>query len=124
MPRSDDDYMREILRMEKPLRAILPRFAPQPADLEDLLQETYSHLFSLPLERRAAVRNVQAFVITTARNVARDWIRHQQLMRIAGGIAQLPERAREVFTLRRVYGLSQKEIAAKLEISEGAVEQL
>src|SRR4029453_2668573 len=82
MPRSDDDYMREILRMEKPLRAILPRFAPQPADLEDLLQETYSHLFSLPLERRAAVRNVQAFVITTARNVARDWIRHRQVVAI------------------------------------------
>jgi RNA polymerase sigma factor (sigma-70 family) len=49
---------------------------------------------------------------------------HQQLVRLAGSVAQLPERCREVFTLRHVYGLSQKEIAQRLKTSEGAVEQL
>jgi RNA polymerase sigma factor (sigma-70 family) len=49
---------------------------------------------------------------------------HQQLLLLARGMAQLPERSREALTLRRVYGLTQKEIATRLEISEGAVEQL
>jgi RNA polymerase sigma factor (sigma-70 family) len=153
--RTEDEYVCEILRLEKPLRAYLHRFAPQPADLDDLLQETYSHLFGVPAERRLEVRNVQAFALTSARNVAMDWIRrrrvvpidlvedlsalpiaddragleeivhtHQQLVRVAEGIGKLPERCREVFTLRRVYGLSQKEIAIRLGISEGALEQL
>jgi RNA polymerase sigma factor (sigma-70 family) len=38
-------------------------------------------------------------------------------------VARLPARCRQVFTLRKVYGLSQKEIAASLSISENTVEQ-
>ncbi len=38
-------------------------------------------------------------------------------------IRTLPERCRQVFTLRTAYGLSQKEIAAKLGISENTVEK-
>ncbi len=34
----------------------------------------------------------------------------------------LPERCRQVMTLRKIYGLSQKEIAAKLDITEHTVE--
>lgn len=37
-------------------------------------------------------------------------------------IQRLPERCRQVFTLRKIYGLSQKEIAARLGISEHTVE--
>lgn len=37
-------------------------------------------------------------------------------------IQALPERCRQVMTLRRVYGLSQKEVAARLGISEHTVE--
>ena len=37
-------------------------------------------------------------------------------------IQSLPERCRRVFTLRKIYGLSQKEIAARLGISENTVE--
>lgn len=154
MARTQDDYVSEILRLEALLRAILHRFAPQPVDLEDLLQETYSRLFSLAPERRREVKSVQAFAIATARNIAVDWLRHhrvvniesleeavdldltadtegleeivhthQQLVRIGAGIAQLSEKCREVFILRQVYGLTQSEIAARLHISEGAVEQ-
>jgi RNA polymerase sigma factor (sigma-70 family) len=154
MFRTAETFVSEILGLDKVLRAYLHRFAPQPADLEDLLQETYSHLFELTLERRVQIRNVQAFAITSARNIAVSSMRHrnvvpidpledvdslpiaedapqleeivhshQQIARIAAGLATLPERCRVIFTLRRVYGFSQKEIARRLQISEGVVEQ-
>lgn len=153
LSRTQDDYIGEVLRLEKVLRAYLHRFAPQSVDRDDLLQETYARLFHVPPEQRAGIRNVQAFALTTARNIATDWMRrrrvvsfdsiddlaafeahdpagleeivhtHQQLVRIARCIADLPERCRDVFTLRRVYGWSQKEIARRLNLTEGTVEQ-
>ena len=36
-------------------------------------------------------------------------------------IQSLPDRCRQVFTLRKVYGLSQKEVARELGISEKTV---
>jgi RNA polymerase sigma-70 factor (ECF subfamily) len=46
---------------------------------------------------------------------------HQELALLAAAVARLPARCRQVFTLRKVYGLSQKEIAAELGISENTV---
>ena len=37
-------------------------------------------------------------------------------------IQLLPDRCRQIFTLRKIYGLSQKEISARLGISEHTVE--
>jgi len=48
---------------------------------------------------------------------------HQELALLSAAVAQLPARCRQVFTLRKVYGMSQKEIAAQLKISENTVEQ-
>jgi RNA polymerase sigma-70 factor (ECF subfamily) len=48
---------------------------------------------------------------------------HQELALLSAAVAQLPARCRQVFTLRKVYGMSQKEIAAQLNISENTVEQ-
>ncbi|MGC8520352.1 MAG: RNA polymerase sigma factor [Steroidobacteraceae bacterium] len=49
---------------------------------------------------------------------------HQELALLAECVAELPERCRQALTLRRVYGLSQREIAERLRIKEGTVEQL
>ncbi len=48
---------------------------------------------------------------------------HQELMMLVKAVQQLPERCRQVFTLRKVYGYSQKEIAARMNITENTVEQ-
>lgn len=48
--------------------------------------------------------------------------RHQELELLRESIQSLPERCRQVFTLRRIHGLSQKETAARLGISEKTVE--
>jgi len=48
---------------------------------------------------------------------------HQELALLSRAVERLPTRCRQVFTLRKVYGLSQKEIAAELKISENTVEQ-
>ncbi|MFT4045878.1 MAG: RNA polymerase sigma factor [Solimonas sp.] len=47
----------------------------------------------------------------------------QELRRIGRLLAQLPPKCREVFMLRRIDGLSQREIATKVGISENTVEK-
>ena len=47
----------------------------------------------------------------------------QELALLAETIAGLPERCREVLTLRKLYGLSQRAIAERLSISESTVEK-
>lgn len=48
----------------------------------------------------------------------------QELAILAECVAELPERCRQAFTLRRVYGFTQQEIARRLKIEESTVEQL
>jgi RNA polymerase sigma-70 factor (ECF subfamily) len=49
---------------------------------------------------------------------------HQELQLMSAVVADLPKRIRQAFTLRRVYGFSQQEIAQHMGISETTVEQL
>ena len=150
-----DRYLLEALESEGVLRAYLFRFVRNPADVDELLQETYARLLVASPADGTEVRSVRAFALTIARNVALDWLRHrdvvpmelvsdlaaldvldekaqveeivnshQELALLAEVVGELPKRYRQVFTLRRVYGLSQREIAQDLGISETTVEQL
>lgn len=47
----------------------------------------------------------------------------QELALMSDAIASLPDRCREVLTLRKLYGLSQREVASRLKITESAVEK-
>jgi RNA polymerase sigma factor (sigma-70 family) len=47
--------------------------------------------------------------------------RNQEFILLTDAIQSLPDRCRQIFTLRKIYGLSQKEIAARLGISENTV---
>lgn len=48
---------------------------------------------------------------------------HQELRRLSAQLATLPERCRKAFVLRKVHGLSQREIARAMGISESTVEK-
>lgn len=48
---------------------------------------------------------------------------HQELRRLSAQLATLPERCRKAFVLRKVHGLSQREIARVMGISESTVEK-
>jgi RNA polymerase sigma-70 factor (ECF subfamily) len=47
---------------------------------------------------------------------------NQELELLTQAIQSLPDRCRQVLTLRKIYGLSQKEIASELGIAEHTVE--
>ncbi len=149
-----DRYLVASLEFEGVLRACLHRYARNAADVDELLQDTYTHLLAAGSQPREEIRSIRAFALTVARNVALSWLRHRQVVPIelvadleqlelldersqvdeivnthqelallTAAVARLPTRCRQVFTLRKVYGLSQKEIAAGLRISENTVEQ-
>jgi RNA polymerase sigma factor (sigma-70 family) len=46
---------------------------------------------------------------------------HEELALLTEAIQSLPDRCRQIFTLRKVYGLSQAEIAAQLGVSENTI---
>jgi RNA polymerase sigma-70 factor (ECF subfamily) len=48
--------------------------------------------------------------------------KNQELEILTKAIQSLPDRCRQVLTLRKIYGISQKEIAARLGIAEHTVE--
>ncbi len=154
MKRVEDRYLVASLEFEGVLRACLHRYARNSADVDELLQDTYTHLLTAGAADREEIRSIRAYALTVARNVALSWLRHRQVVPIelvadlealelldergqveeivnshqelallTNAVASLPARCRQVFTLRKVYGLSQKEIASELNISENTVEQ-
>jgi RNA polymerase sigma factor (sigma-70 family) len=141
-----------FLPFEAELRRVLRRVCSGPADVDDVIQETYCKV--LEQGRLDHVREPKGFLVQIARNIVFDKMRREAIVSIEsmanleeldvadiapspervalaraelrwvfGLIANLPDRCKEVFTAKRVYGLSQAETAAMLAISEGVVEQ-
>ena len=143
---------RQVLPHEPMLRAWLSRRRLGGMDVDDIIQETYSRLMtaesvqhvqdaknytfqvagSVVIDhlRRMKVVSITSVpdldtldVVSEEPSPERQVIDRDELHRLATMIARLPGRVREVFTLRRVYGLSQREVAEKLEIAESTVEK-
>lgn len=140
-----------ILPHEADVRAWLRRSGSASADIDDIVQEAYCRLAALEsvahiVNGRAyffrMTRNIAIEKIRRARVVRIDCITEidalnvvdegpspervvasrRELGRVRQLIEGLPERCRQIFTLRRIHGLSQKETAARLGISENVVE--
>ena len=146
-------FTEEIQPHEPQLRAFLRRSVACLADLDDLVQECFIRTLraqnSGPIRSGRAflftvARNAVYDLVPAARAVATvsitetaalpvldddkdvaDLVSHrQELALLAAAIRELPERCRQVFLLRKIQELPQKEIAVRLGISENTVETL
>jgi RNA polymerase sigma-70 factor (ECF subfamily) len=141
-----------ILPLEPSIRAWLRRIRPAGLEADDLIQEAYAKLASLPSVSHitqprpylfriikslilANVRHAQVVAIESMAELGelnisleeaspeRILSARQQLERLAQAIEFLPPGCREVFRLRKFEDLSQREIAMRLKISENTVEK-
>lgn len=145
--------MHHILPHEAALRGWLcRRRAPAAFDVDDIVQESYALLAERErvddiLNPRAylfqvahslvvrSIRRARIVPILAVEDLAladyadesatpeQSVIAHEDLRRLAEVIASMPGQTREAFVLRRVRGLSQREIAARMGISENTVEK-
>ena len=143
---------RLVLPHEPALRAWLSRRRLGGLDVDDIIQETYSRLmtaesvqhvhdarsYTFQVAGSVVIDNLRRMKVVSIASVPdldmlevvseepspeRQVIDRDELHRLAGMIARLPGRVRDVFTLRRVYGLSQRAVAQKLAIAESTVEK-
>ena len=143
---------RHVLPCEPALRGWLIRRPNLPADVDDIVQETYAILAGLAEVDH--IQNPRAYMFEVAKSVILQTVRRrrvvtfealietdgleipdltpspetiaadrQELGRLAALIAGLPVRCREAFTLRKVQGLSQREVALRMGVSENTVEK-
>ena len=93
-----------------------------------LLFTTARHLALDELRRRnlapvEAIAEIDDLSVLDEGGTAADIVAHnQELEFLTQAIQSLPDRCRQVLTLRKLYGLSQREIAARLGIAEHTVE--
>lgn len=149
-PDIDRWFAAEVQPHEAMLRAWLrARFGGQ-LDVDDLVQESFARvlaarreaalrapkafLFTIArnlaldqLRRRGVfspeplVESGALFVMDENGDVPEAIAHHHDLLLLTEAIQSLPPRCQEIFTLRKIYGLSQKQIAAQLGLSTSTV---
>ena len=145
----DEWFVRNVLPHEPDLRRWLARFAGD-LDQDDIVQETYAGLakdyrsirnarpFMFTVARNAviaALRHKRVVNIVTiadldslpvvdgAANGEQALVGREELTMLQDALADLPDRCREVLTLRKIEGLPQREVALRLGLSESTVEK-
>ncbi len=139
-----------ILPHEPAIRAWLRRARVAPEDVDDVIQEAYSRLSALDsfahierpnayffsIVRNLLVRRLKRAKIVQIEPIAelesyaddsvftpeREAAARQEYARVRALIAALPDRCRRIVEMRKIEGLSQREIAARLGVSESVVE--
>jgi RNA polymerase sigma factor (sigma-70 family) len=149
----DSRWFQEQVQPHEPkLRAWLRARFPSLTDTDDLVQESYarilrarraggienpkSYLFTTALHaaldlfrrnRVVAFEHLGEFdrlaVVEEMPNASEAASRNEELALLREAMHALPTRCRQVFTLRKLYGLSHREIAERLGISEKTVEE-
>ena len=143
---------RNVLPHEALLRAKLSAICVYDLDIEDVIQETYTRILSVPSPE--SIRYPKQYALQTAKAVIIDHVRHShvisitssgsletldvslpeasceerlefqgEIVAVADALAQLSKLCRETLILRRIEGLSQREVAQRLGISESMVEK-
>lgn len=146
----DEWFETEVLRHEASLTQMLRRCWPNQDDVPDLRQEVYIRVYESAARQRpdsprafllATAKNLILDRVRRERVVSIELTQdfdspsvlvegispeqrvnaRQELGRLAGAIDQLSANCRAVVWLRRVDGLSQREVAQKLGMQEGTV---
>jgi RNA polymerase sigma factor (sigma-70 family) len=143
---------RNVLPFESLIRSRLRRKFIYGLEIDDVIQEMYERIASLP--SLDAIKHPLRYASQTATAIVIDHMRRsrvisinaagtldqldicapepspeqqmefrEEIAAVAQFLAQLPERTREVLILRRVEGLSQQETADRLHISIKTVEK-
>lgn len=144
-------FLRNILPHEPALRGWLSRSTPPGVDPDDVVQEAYTILAELEsvdgirhpraylfqVARSVIMRHVRRARIVPIHTVddlerlehfddaaspEQHTIDRDELRQLARAIAAMPLKTREAFVLRRVRDMPQREIAARMRISENTVE--
>jgi RNA polymerase sigma-70 factor (ECF subfamily) len=144
-------FLREVHPHGAPLRAWLRGAFPTVSDVDDVVQESFLRIwkrqairpiasakaFLFQIARRLAVDDLRkkrvrrtdllgdwagVNVIEEGRSPVERLSYDEKVDLFAAALAELPPRCREVFVLRKFQGVPQKEIAARLGISERTVE--
>jgi len=144
-------FAEEVQPHESLLRSWLRGLFPSLPDIDDLVQESYvrlirakeagkvahakAYLFTTARNaahdffRRRKIVFIEAVgdlqdsdVLDDGPDVVDAISKQQELDLLAEAVRSLPDRCRQTLTLRLLYGLSHKEIAAELEISVRTVE--
>jgi RNA polymerase sigma factor (sigma-70 family) len=143
-------FAEEVQPHESTLRSWLRGLFPSLPDVDDVVQESYvrlirareagkvhqakAYLFAtarnaaLDFFRRRKIVSIEAVghlhdstVLDDRPGVADALSRQQELDLLAEAVRGLPDRCRQTITLRLLYGLSHKEIATELRVSEHTV---
>ena len=144
-------FVDEVLPHEQDLRSWLAARFSAISDIDDLVQETFSRLLkshesgpvvnprafifvtarNLALNQLRHLRYVRPqgaeeidplSIVDEVSSPPEAIARQEALQNLIQAIQSLPKRCRQVVTLRKIYGLSQKEVAKRLGISVHTVE--
>ena len=139
-----------FVRFKPSLKRLVARIV-EPQDIDDILQETYIRVSAA--SKKTEIINQRSFMLKTAQNLAYNtlttayhrrvqledfsstdielltedlasqWESNERFLGFCRAVRTLPLQCQRAFILSKVYGLSQQEIAASLEISESTVEK-
>jgi len=151
-PSSHRWFTDEVYSHDAQLKAHLRGSFPRVRDVDDVVQESYLRIWqahaSQPIqcarallftiarrlalnlirrENRSPLRAVADLdslcVLASAPDAASSATRAQEIELLAAAVESLPARCREIFILRKLQQVPQKEIALRLGLSEGTVAQ-
>ena len=147
----DDWFMQDVLPLEPMLTRFLQRNWRNEAEISDLRQEAYARVYEaasrgLPLQTKPflfqTARNLmidrlrKQNVVSLETMAEFDWLNvsddkpsseaqvaaRQELRLLQTALDDLPTRCRQIVVMRKVEGLSQKEVARKMGVAVDTVE--
>ena len=145
-------FIREVLPLEAALMRFLRRNWREESDLSDLRQEIYVRVYDaarhgvprqakpfvfstarnllIDRARRSRIISIEtvadldaSIVIEGEASPERQAIARDELRHLQAALEQLPLRCRQVVVMRKIEGISQREVAVRLGITEDTVEK-